>query len=127
MGELRLTDTEAAYFAGFIDGEGSFGHYTASPRVAVSNTHLPVMKELQRIFGGTWSLRDDKTDRHRTCYSWVAYGDNARNLCRALLLHLREKQRQAQILLDLEHFPAGSAQRDALMAELNTLKRVDHE
>lgn len=127
MGELKLTDTEAAYFAGFIDGEGSFGHYNDTPRVAVSNTHLPVMKDLQRVFRGTWHLRDTKTDRHRTCYAWVVYGDNARALCRTLLPHLREKQRQAQILLDIEHYPKGSAQREGLLLELNTLKRVDHE
>lgn len=124
---LRLTETEAAYFAGFIDGEGSLGHYADTPRVAVSNTYLPVMKELQAAFGGTWHLRDAKTDRSRTCYAWVAYGDNARQCCLALLPFLREKRRQAQILLDLGHFPKGSAQREALLSELNTLKRVDHE
>lgn len=125
MDATGLTPTELAYFAGFVDGEGCFGYYT-TPRVAVTNTYLPVLKELQAAFGGTWSLRGNRSpDVHRTCYAWVITGGHALNAVALLLPYLREKRPQAQLLLDIPAYPAHSAMRKALMQRLSELKRVD--
>lgn len=121
----QLTSEALAYFAGFIDGEGSFGYYT-TPRLAITNTYLPVLKELQAAFGGTWAMRGNRSPEvHRTCYAWTVSGGTALKAIEALLPYLREKQAQAQILLDIQSYPAQSAMRKALLRRLSELKRVD--
>lgn len=120
-----LTPTELAYFAGFLDGEGCFAYY-GSPRLTAVNTYLPVLKELQVAFGGTWMMRATrKSTDHRTCYSWSVHGDTAVKTISALLPYLREKRGQAQLVLEIPQYPARSAMRTALVAELSKLKRID--
>lgn len=125
METTGLTPTELAYFAGFVDGEGCFGYYT-TPRLAVVNTYLPVLKELQTAFGGTWSMRGNRSPTvHRTCYAWAVTGGNALRAVEELLPYLREKRAQAQLLLAIPAYPAHSAMRKALLNRLSELKRVD--
>ncbi len=75
----ELTETEAAYLAGIIDGEGHIGIHKRKDRgderlyVSVINTDKPLMKWLSEICG-TISHRGRKGSLgKRPCYTWNVY------------------------------------------------------
>lgn len=59
----EITDIDAAYIAGFLDGDGSIGLYIydkyTSGRVTISNTNQNVLKWVNKIvgIGGVYRLR----------------------------------------------------------------------
>ena len=91
----NLDSDTLSYFAGFMDGEGTF--YIGKPpkypiRVSCSNTYKPVLEEMQKYFGGT--LRSDKKmkSHHQQCYTWVVASQEAVSFILAILPFLREKR-----------------------------------
>lgn len=125
-GRPGLTPTKLAYYAGFLDGEGSFGYYDNRIRVCAVNTYLPIIRELASAFGGSWRMRKSDRENTRVTYEWQAYGDAAREACVLLYPHLVEKQRQAGLLLEIGRYPKGSARVVALERELKKLKRIQY-
>lgn len=119
-----LTKEQLAYFAGFLDGEGSFD-FLRTPRVRVTNTYLPVIKELKHTFGGSWFKRGHRA-RSRVCYEWVVCGSKALNLVHQVLPYLKEKGHQARILCMFREYPPKSEQRILLLRSLSQLKRVEY-
>jgi len=123
-----LTEVELAYLAGFLDGEGSFGFYSASPRVAVSNCYPPVLLYLSAAFGGkVWADVKRSNPMQRRLFRWAVFGDNARACCELVLDYLFEKKPQAEILLRIADYPAQSATRARLAKTLKTLKRIEYD
>ena len=92
---LNLSETEKAYIAGLIDGEGTVGVHKGkgiclAPRVQISNTQIPLL---------TWLLEKIGTGYvHRTEYETTFY--DVKPLLKAALPYLRIKKRQAELVIE---------------------------
>lgn len=106
--------TELAYYAGIVDGEGSISvskskegwhKYRQTPmhygKLAVGMTHEPTIRGLHQLFGG-YVRREVRAPRFRDMWRWVCAGKEITT--KALLMlypFLRVKKRQAAAVLDL--------------------------
>lgn len=133
------SNIELAYIAGLLDGEGTFDKAGKGiifhPRVRMSSTDSETIIWLHDLFGG--GLYPVKSQRltHKPQLNWTLGGRPAIDLLRSLLPYLRNKHRQAEILIDLAEttyyapfgLPKGTittqiiALREPLLIELRTL------
>lgn len=102
-----LTIEQAAYLAGFIDGEGSIMLVKRNSRggchlrVAISNTHEGVLRWVSEVtgIGKTYRL-SPSTERHKAGFAWRAHGDGAQTLLRQIRPYLIIKSAQADAGID---------------------------
>lgn len=103
----KISDTDAAYIAGIIDGEGcvsvnkrksaqvSNGAFY-SPEINVSMTDKDVIYWLKETSGvGRINTRPGKKPNHRTQYVWSVCGIDAGNLALRVSQYLKVKLPQA--------------------------------
>lgn len=95
---------EAAYLAGFFDGEGCVGAYMRGDKVvlrlAVGNTHRPSLDRIQRAFGGsTCPINQKKRPRNKPQWQWSITGQRAKDALAVMLPYLLTKKAQAEIAL----------------------------
>jgi hypothetical protein len=110
-----LTDAEAAWLAGFLDGEGSFtivaqrGARDCHVRsticaVGVSQAapRLEVLNWLRSRIGGSVANHgtEKRNPRHNKSARWGVSGKLAVEVCQAVYPHLRLKRRQAEIIVE---------------------------
>jgi hypothetical protein len=107
--ERSWTETELAYFAGIIDGEGSFSltQTRNSPnwctsQLAVANTDPRLMAWIKTRFGG--SIKDDlyrrnPRPRSKPMFRWVAAATDLATVVNAILPYLVLKREQAELFL----------------------------
>lgn len=101
-----LSSEEAAYFAGFFDGEGSVilypGGFGGRPRLRVSfaNTHLPTLEWMKLVCEtgsivtkAPWTKPEQL--HYKTSYTWQCYGSNAVSLLEQMLPYLIQKREKA--------------------------------
>jgi hypothetical protein len=77
MGRYSLvSDIEAAYAAGILDGEGSIsltrnhsGRWP-SPQVSVASTDRELVEWLKERFGGSISIKQPRKPQHSLSYDW---------------------------------------------------------
>lgn len=108
---------DLAYAAGLIDGEGCISTMTrrgyVTPRLEVGMTvkakHL--LDDLARTFGGNVRLFREETDRWAKAYHWTMVGTPVAEVMEALLPHLRLKQDQARLVIELEELRASMERR----------------
>jgi hypothetical protein len=111
------SNLDFAWAAGFIDGEGCF-RYDTTPRLTVSNTHLPTLRWLKRLFG-VGSVSASGNHRGRPQFRWLVSGENAIEVIEELVPYLREKKPQAQLVLDIrEREPSDRAELKKLLTGL---------
>ena len=108
-----LSRTDAAYVAGFVDGEGTFTivrskrsgrralGWQYQPCFSVANSDLELLLSIRRTCGNgrIQSNYHRKELQHRTVYQLKFWAHQMRHLIPQLLPYLRGKQRQADILL----------------------------
>lgn len=108
-------ETDIAYLAGIIDGEGSIyiGNFSCNPKtktpyyqtnIQVTNTDKPLIDWLQCTFGGLISKRTRKQhaeNSRKQAYVWTASGERLTHLCELLLPFLICKRKQAEIMLEM--------------------------
>jgi hypothetical protein len=119
-----LTDTQAAWFAGFVDGEGTIGLqrikrvlsdgrqvFQYMPKMSVANTHLPTIRLIAKITNGArsqWPLQNRKNSilkdgsvigNYKQCYCVQWSAERARILLREILPFLVTKKKQAELVL----------------------------
>lgn len=103
---MHISDTEAAYLAGFFDGEGSVticcGKSAARARnpnhilqVSVGNTDPKVIKWIQDKFGGSIHFRVRKKENWRNFAQWKQCATGASDFLKCILPFLRMKKDQA--------------------------------
>jgi hypothetical protein len=109
----KLSNTDLAYIAGLLDGEGtvtyqgynekSNGRKTAGgPIVQISNTHKPTINWLVSIFGYKMRFQCRNLEKHQQCYSARIFGwKNVLVFLRACYPYLRIKKKQAEVLMKL--------------------------
>ena len=93
--------------AGFIDGEGSIllshnkRNENRSPTVSASNTCLPMLEGLKKLFGGYICCHGKRKKRHAVAYSWRVPGNKAMECLKELVPYLQHplKQRKGNLVL----------------------------
>lgn len=91
----------------------------------ITNTFPGVLYEMQGMFGGT-VVRRQSGPRQRQVWEWCVYGDSAREVSSLVHPFLVEKRRQAEIVMEVNRWPAQSSQRQSLYREIRRLKRIDY-
>lgn len=68
-----MTETDKAYIAGIIDGEGSISNEHPAPCVSIASTTLELLKWIQKtVDKGTIKLKKNyNTEKHKDCYSYI--------------------------------------------------------
>lgn len=107
-------ETDLAYLAGIIDGEGSIyiGNFSCNPitklpyyqtNIQVTNTDEGLIKWLQDTFGGLVNNKcKENTDRpRRKAFVWTVSGERLTHLCELIMPYLICKKRQAEIMLKM--------------------------
>jgi len=109
----NMTETQKAYLAGLIDGEGSIGIYNpktpSKSIIGERNLFYPVIKigmtdgfetiyELRQCYGGTLYTRKYNGLKNRDCLMLTIRSSGILKLVDDLLPYLRIKKRQALIL-----------------------------
>lgn len=100
-------DTDLAWAAGIVDGEGCILLYLAHTnsgsayvlRVVVANTSLLMLKRLQEIFG-SGTIHMDKWDgnpKHRQRWHWEVCAKKAEAILRLIEPYLINKREEARI------------------------------
>lgn len=106
-----MRKVDAAYWAGFLDGEGSFGLYKhkaktpagfiLAPTVQAANTRLEIMQELKAAFGGYITLHKANPKLNRKpLYNWRLTSRRAMEVVKTVLPYLKLKTPQAELLLE---------------------------
>lgn len=109
-----MTETDKAYIAGIIDGEGSLmlqkfhSNEHPAPCVYVASTTLELLKWVQKTVGkGTITLKKNyNIEKHKDCYSYVLKRNDAINLLEEVYLYLIieiKRKRANLILTKFEH------------------------
>jgi hypothetical protein len=105
----NLSETEAAYLAGIIDGEGTILVYPRPPsirlsvRVVVVNTDEALMDWLETL-GGNRNWKTSRPTNYsanpKPCWSWVVNGMNAVAILKQVLPYMIIKKNKAQRAID---------------------------
>lgn len=109
------SDTQIAYFAGIMDGEGCFfiGNFsrnkiTGTPYyqtlLTVSNTDKRLIDWLFNTFGGMVSKYTRKQlpkNSRKEVHRWQASGERLKHLCELILPYIVCKKRETEIMLEM--------------------------
>lgn len=107
--------TEIAYLAGIIDGEGSIyiGNFSCNPisklpyyqtNIQVTNTDKNLIDWLYNTFGGLVNKKTKQQmpkNSRKQAYTWTATGERLTHLCEIIMPYLICKKRQAEIMLKM--------------------------
>lgn len=106
-----ISETELAWVAGFIDGEGSigiiktYGRHGQSPtyliRLEVSNTNREIITFLRDLFGGGLQPDKKRNPAWKDSYKWVVAAKQAKDIIEQITPYLRLKKQQAELALEL--------------------------
>jgi hypothetical protein len=109
---MNIDHTEAAWAAGFIDGEGSISILKHKGRLSrhyiielqASNTNAGALYRLAALFGGNVTPpTSDMRGNRKPLYHWLIASEKAASCIEALLPYLCVKCNQAQLALQLQH------------------------
>lgn len=109
FGECHLTEAQAGYIAGLIDGEGTITVYTRrgegrkshemTVKVTVANTRLEMLYWLIGTTGNGYISKASENGIHKTLYTWMLCPEQIRVLLPLILPYLVIKRRQAELVL----------------------------
>lgn len=107
-----MLDTELAWAAGFLDGEGHFGlarqggkhritDDARQPFIKATQVVPEPLEKLKAMFGGTVNARGTKTSTGKTAYDWtIRSGVRVREVVPLIEPYLIVKREQALIVLE---------------------------
>ncbi|MDO8488058.1 MAG: hypothetical protein Q7S31_01955 [bacterium] len=111
----QLSETDKAWLAGFIDGEGYIGivrikkkvtrqssdTWRYYPWVIVTNTDTKVLADIQLAVSTEKQASLSRTEGHKPAFQVkISKFDDVAQFLEAVLPYLRLKQKQAQLLID---------------------------
>ena len=105
-------ETDLAYTAGIIDGEGYIGikrhkkpeyNWNYNVRLQVTNTDKTLMDWLLIKWGGHIYSRLGRTERHAPQYIWTLNCQDSVDMLQQLLPYLVIKQKQAQLAIGFQN------------------------
>lgn len=99
-----ITETQKAYVAGIVDGEGNISlNYSKRglrPRIGITNTDLAILYFIQGFYGGRLCWHNSKKEIGKISYRLeFEYGMKVKKLLQDITPILRIKKPQAQLLL----------------------------
>jgi hypothetical protein len=112
----NMKETDKAYIAGYMDGEGCFRFHHSSPEAGVKSCNPYPMQMIVGFFGGNICKLSKKTNRGKTVYQLRYYGEKAINFIKTIDKYLIEKKDQADAMIQLHE----------LNIKLKQAKRKDH-
>lgn len=132
-----MRDTDLAWAAGLIDGEGCIslnavrtrsksGRLTYELRVVVNNTDIRLLNRLREVLGvGFICPMKRYSARHRPAWQWEVKSRKAETVIRAVLLYLVGKREEAELgLLSRQYMqPVGVSTENPNAEQLAWLKR----
>lgn len=139
-----MTDTEAAYLAGIVDGEGCIGIGRRKKYITVtlqiSNTDLALLGWVKDKCGGNiYPVKNSRIDNRKQAYVWSRAGRIARDIIVLIRPYLIVKAAQADIVLGIKRYspqerdtlgrvkgvmtPADFAENEAIFANVRQLNR----
>lgn len=111
---IEKTETEKAYYAGYVDGEGCItlsknkgsNKWHTTPifyylEVMVANTHPETLFDLKRDFGGS-IYGDRRRSPNKTVYRWRIICSKALIFLETILPYLRQKRKQAELMIEYQ-------------------------
>lgn len=101
---MAIKDTDLAYMAGYIDGEGCIrmGRYT--PRLGIQTCNPHPLRFIVKLFPQTQvHLQNRLTNRNKPIYRLEYNGINAINILNAILPYMIEKKDQAEKLIQIHY------------------------
>lgn len=112
---IEYKDTDIAYLAGIIDGEGSIyiGNFSCNPitqlpyyqtNIQVTNTDTDLIYWLQKTFGGLVNNKThEKTARPRKkAYVWTISGERLEHICELILPFSKgTKRKQVEVMIKM--------------------------
>ena len=89
------------YLAGIIDGEGSFGVYSAGTRLSVTNTHLPLLEWIMEFTqtGRVWQVKANALTK-RPCYQWDCAARAIRVILPNIIPFMLVKRKKAELFIE---------------------------
>jgi len=96
---------ELAYFAGVLDGEGSFSiggssrSHIHATQINVGNTDLRLLHWIVERFGGNVHVERRHNPAHAKIWRWYSHVGNLDQMIRAVLPYLVIKREQAELVL----------------------------
>ena len=138
-----ISDTEAAYLAGLIDGDGCFvinvrqikGRYSPSYQCAlIIDVCQPELLEELRELTGIGVVRPSRPQigNRRAAFAWIIYSQACEDLIRRIYPYLRLKRERADVALALRATKRKHprrltedelAQREALKQRMHVLNK----
>lgn len=117
--------TKWAYLAGIIDGEGSFGVYSAGTRLSIANTHLPLL-EWVKDFTGTGRIFQTQvsTLTRRPCYQWDCAARAIRVILPEVLPFMIVKRRKAELFIEYLSGIDPNSNAQLTQAEIDRRQRL---
>lgn len=111
--ENKWKDTDLAYLAGFIDGEGSIAIFHSGKRYHlrfdIYNTNETVLVWIKEKFEGKIHRVGRAREGNKQEYVWAAGQQRAAIILTACLPYLLIKKRQAEIFIDYTKTSKGRA------------------
>lgn len=104
----KLSVTDAAYIAGFIDGEGSIMVYlrekgVAGTKISISNTKRDVLDWICEVVGVGHVIAHQRANKkHATSHFWLCTGDSALTVLEQIRPYLKIKQAQADLAIETQ-------------------------
>lgn len=101
----HLSENDKSYAAGFLDGEGCFTMRSdGTITIIISNTYKPIISWFIKNFRGTVHKRKDRRkETYKTVFRWQTVSKNAFEVCATLFPYLKEKSKQAKLLMLIQY------------------------
>jgi hypothetical protein len=103
-----VTETELAYAAGIVDGEGSVSLIRSrlnrfpSPQVSVCSTDRELVAWFKARFGGTIAIKRKRKPHHSDAYDWKLIDRNALRFLALVRPYLTIQRKVARVDMLLE-------------------------
>lgn len=125
---------DLAYMAGFVDGEGCIGGHCYKERpyhpyvyLRVCNTDRGVLEWIKSLFGG-WiqGKADHSAPAHwKEAFIWCAHATDITPILRALVPHLKIKQRHAYKAMAIRALILNKSEQDRIARGIDELKLMN--
>jgi hypothetical protein len=99
---MNIKDTDLAYMAGYIDGEGCIRWGGSTPRITLQSCNPYPLRFIQKWFSCSQvRMESRRTKRNKPVYRLEYGGINTINLLNAVVPYLIEKREQAEKLIQM--------------------------
>jgi hypothetical protein len=98
-----LSEIQAAWLAGLIDGEGCFDAPRGNPRIRIKMSDLDVVLRAADLMGARTYMETPREDYFKPCMVAQITGDRAAAVMRALLPYLGSRRSGKATEIILEH------------------------